>query len=317
MGILDLLQGAVSAGTQAKGAYVNRSNADAGSLIQMLRQQKLDALAERRQNAMDEQNAAILPLRTRLMKSQIDNYESLASHRGEPHPAGEVHWDKVQAEDGSVWERNPITHETRQLTDPKGNPIKAYHPKPSPTAGLRLKDTPQGTTVIDLKSATSRPVSEPGATVSATGGKGQLQPRAAGNQKLQALAIDNRNQMSLIDEALREVQTNPSALGLKNMAGDLIAQRLDPKGVKTRTAVSDIGSLKIHERTGAAMSKSELARLGFIPTVTDTPEAAMTKLRHLRAFAEQETQALEAAGAVVPKTSAPKGYSPDNPFARP
>jgi hypothetical protein len=33
MGILDLLQGAVSAGTQAKGAYVNRSNADAGSLI--------------------------------------------------------------------------------------------------------------------------------------------------------------------------------------------------------------------------------------------------------------------------------------------
>jgi hypothetical protein len=33
-----------------------------------------------------QQNAAILPLRTRLMKSQIDgNYESLASHRGEPH----------------------------------------------------------------------------------------------------------------------------------------------------------------------------------------------------------------------------------------
>jgi hypothetical protein len=63
------------------------------------------------------------------------------------------------------------------------------------------------------------------------------------------LAIENRNQMNVIDEAIaRGADESRSALGLEELWPDILIAAPRPKGVKTRAAVADIGSLKIHER---------------------------------------------------------------------
>lgn len=68
------------------------------------------------------------------------------------------------------------------------------------------------------------------------------------------------------------------------MMGHAIAQRWDPGGTATRAMIADIGSLKIHDRSGAAVTASESPRLKpFIPSVWDTPEAAATKLKQFKA----------------------------------
>jgi len=308
-GILDLLQGAVSAGNQAKGAYVNRSIGDTESLIQYIQQARAQQIAQQRQAEMDQ---STLDYR----RAQTDKLT---------HPDKKVVFDA---------EGNPVSYDPANPQFPVGfkgkttpDPVKVHaanrkfdveNPLPrvaAPGSGEQVVNTPDGVVIVDKKTATSRPVAKPGVSVGVTGGTGQLQPRASGNQKLQALAIENRNQMNVIDEAIRRIQANPKALGAKNLLPDIIMQRADPEGVATRAAVADIGSLKIHERSGAAVTASESPRLmPFVPSVKDTPQAALDKLKRLRAYLDQETQALEAAGAVVPKAG---GYSPDNPFAKP
>jgi hypothetical protein len=58
-----------------------------------------------------------------------------------------------------------------------------------------------------------------------------------------------------------------------------ILNRLDPQGTDTRAAVADLGSLVIHDRSGAAVTAAEMPRLApFIPQATDDPETARKKL---------------------------------------
>jgi hypothetical protein len=91
--------------------------------------------------------------------------------------------------------------------------------------------------------------------------------------------IENNVALGKIDAALASVGANPKAFGLSNLAPDMVVQRLDPQGVEARARVGDIGSLKIHDRSGAAVSASEFPRLKpFIPQVTDSPEVVLKKL---------------------------------------
>jgi hypothetical protein len=95
--------------------------------------------------------------------------------------------------------------------------------------------------------------------------------------------IENHNAISKINSAINQVIDNPSALGLKNMLGDSISQRVDPNGVSTRALVADISSLKLHDRTGSVVTTSEEKRLlPFIPSVTDTPETIVKKLKQFK-----------------------------------
>ena len=94
---------------------------------------------------------------------------------------------------------------------------------------------------------------------------------------------ENRAALSKIDEAMSLIDGNPGALGLQNYLGDTIQQHVDPAGVKVRAAISDLGSLKMHDRSGAAVSVSEMARLKpFIPSATDSPETVKKKLEGFR-----------------------------------
>ncbi len=61
--------------------------------------------------------------------------------------------------------------------------------------------------------------------------------------------------------------------------GDQALQRFDPTGVDTRAAIADLGSMIIHDRSGAAVTAAEYPRLRpFIPKVTDDADTARKKL---------------------------------------
>ena len=93
----------------------------------------------------------------------------------------------------------------------------------------------------------------------------------------------NNSALNAIDTAHDLVAKNKDAFGLKNLlAPEMLIQRTDPEGVGARSAVADIGSQIIHDRTGAAMAIHEEPRLSpFVPSVNDTPDAIKTKLKQL------------------------------------
>jgi hypothetical protein len=70
----------------------------------------------------------------------------------------------------------------------------------------------------------------------------------------------------------------------KGLTPQVILNNWDPGGVSTRAFVADIGSLKVHDRSGAAVTASETPRLKpFIPSIYDSPENAATKLINFKA----------------------------------
>ena len=94
---------------------------------------------------------------------------------------------------------------------------------------------------------------------------------------------ENSTALRKIDSALSEVDKYPDAFGLQNLRGDAISQRVDPKGVTARAIVADIGSLKIHDRSGAAVTAAETPRLlPFIPNVNDNAATIKKKLALFR-----------------------------------
>ncbi len=102
------------------------------------------------------------------------------------------------------------------------------------------------------------------------------------------------NDMSIrrLQEALDLIKKNPDAIGLKNLLPGQALDRMDPRGVAARSAIGDIGSLVIHDRSGAAVSASEMQRLGFIPTPTDRADNAKTKLEAMLRYAKLNQQGL-------------------------
>jgi hypothetical protein len=122
---------------------------------------------------------------------------------------------------------------------------------------------------------------------------------------------ENSVALGKIKQALSRVQSDGNSLGAQNYLGDTIMQRIDPKGVEVRADIADIGSQKIHDRSGAAVTISEAPRLKpFVPQATDTPDTARKKLKRLEQEYEAVNRALmsgatiqQATGAAAPKAS--------------
>lgn len=92
--------------------------------------------------------------------------------------------------------------------------------------------------------------------------------------------------MTNIDGALDLLTKHGDATGsLYKIPGmEWAGQFFDPSGVLTRAAVANIGSQKLHDRSGAAVTIGEMPRLApFIPSVGDRPSAAAEKLKGLKA----------------------------------
>jgi len=93
--------------------------------------------------------------------------------------------------------------------------------------------------------------------------------------------------MSAINDAIAELDkpNAANALGLANaLPGmEVVRQYTDPGGIAARASVSNIGSQKVHDRSGATVTIAETPRLApFIPSVKDSPVAAKIKLGKMR-----------------------------------
>jgi hypothetical protein len=122
--------------------------------------------------------------------------------------------------------------------------------------------------------------------------------------------MENQQNLRRAEQALSLITgADPSgdknATGWKGYVPDFALQRLDPEGVKTRAAISDIGSLVIHDRSGAAVTASEFPRLRpFIPRAEDDPKTAKTKLERFvqeyKAVVDEASDFYRSSGYRVP-----------------
>jgi hypothetical protein len=125
---------------------------------------------------------------------------------------------------------------------------------------------------------------------------------AATREKL----AQNSVTLSKIDRALGLVDQQPGSFGLQNVLPDAVTQRTDPSGVEARALVADIGGQKIHDRSGAAVSVGESARLKpYIPAATDDAGTVKKKLRLFRDEYAAMQQELNS-GASIGQASAAK-----------
>jgi hypothetical protein len=108
------------------------------------------------------------------------------------------------------------------------------------------------------------------------------------------LAIIKNNQgVQQLSDTIKLLEQNPNAVGFKGFVPGAILNRADPEGVNARAGVADIGSLVMHERSGAAVTASESPRLvPFIPLITDDNATALKKLKRMRTIIEGEQKGL-------------------------
>lgn len=105
--------------------------------------------------------------------------------------------------------------------------------------------------------------------------KGQEPPSA-----IQTKLLENQSNYDFISEALREGKKYPDAFGFKTFFPSEAVSRVDKKGVTARAFVQNISSLKIHDRSGAAVTAAEFPRLKpFIPAAGDPWDVVEEKLK--------------------------------------
>jgi hypothetical protein len=150
-------------------------------------------------------------------------------------------------------------------------------------------------------------------------GRGSME-KAMPSSSVKSL-MDNQQNLRRAEQALTlisgnesgGVQGDPKATGWKGLLstteiGDQILQRADPKGVETRAAIADLGSMIIHDRSGAAVTAAEYPRLRpFIPKVTDDAATAKKKLNRFvaeyRAVQKEAVDFYSESGYKVPENA--------------
>ena len=110
--------------------------------------------------------------------------------------------------------------------------------------------------------------------------------QTAGNQLDRAIALlSGKNLPGMVGDV--------NATGMKGYVPTGLLNRFDPQGVSARAEIADIGSLKLHDRSGAAVTASESPRLmPFIPLTTDDNATALKKLGRLKLEVENESKAM-------------------------
>lgn len=131
--------------------------------------------------------------------------------------------------------------------------------------------------------------------------------------------LDNSTALAKLDDAAAALDTQggKGATGFVKGAvnaipgGDKVLNYFDSGGTATRALVSDIGSMKIHDRSGAAVTAAEFPRLApFIPQIGDDRTTVKKKLANFRreyANAQQDIEDYAASmGYKVPVLSSRK-----------
>jgi len=114
-----------------------------------------------------------------------------------------------------------------------------------------------------------------------------IENQKSGNQLDRAISL-------LSGQDLPGMVADKNATGLKGYLPTGLLNRIDPTGVSARAEIADIGSLKIHDRSGSAVTVSESPRLmPFIPLTTDDRETALKKLQRLKLEIDTSSAAMK------------------------
>lgn len=183
---------------------------------------------------------------------------------------------------------------------PMVNPLAVEAKKQIAAAGRapaapRLQYDPERGITVDLNTGQAVPVTQGGQPV---GPKQEKLPAA-----IQTQLAQNNVTLSKINSALQLLGTpvGKNAIGPVNRVPgwELVNQYKDPEGTQTRAMIADIGSQKIHDRSGAAVTISETPRLlPFVPSVGDRPDVARTKLENLQREYQMMQQELSRGGSL-------------------
>jgi len=157
----------------------------------------------------------------------------------------------------------------------------------------QIVQSDQGVVLVDQRTGKSTPVMAPDGTPLAP--KLKDVPTAASSAIMSNAQNINKVQQAidLLDgKNAGALKGDSNATGLKGYLPQPILNRMDPDGVDTRAMITDIGSLVLHDRSGAAVTASETPRLlPFIPLPTDDNATARKKLVRFKQIYEQEQQA--------------------------
>lgn len=167
--------------------------------------------------------------------------------------------------------------------------------------------------VVGVDPTTGKVVTEVGDAKAPTAG--------AGSAKMMQGIASNDATIANIDKAIAAARANPDAFGTENlrglpMVGGFLDQRMDPNGVGPRAMVANVGSQKMHDRYGGALTVGEAERAKpFIPGTGDTADKIVSNLEEMKKVIMEENAAMKQAGA--PRGHVvPHGTVSDADFAR-
>ena len=132
-----------------------------------------------------------------------------------------------------------------------------------------------------------------GAPVAGTPFKGKHEGLKQIPANINLAIIKNNQGVQQLSDTIKLLEQNPNATGFKGFVPGAILNRADPEGVDARAGVADIGSLVMHDRSGAAVTAAESPRLvPFIPLITDDNATALKKLKRMKTIIEGEQKGL-------------------------
>lgn len=119
-----------------------------------------------------------------------------------------------------------------------------------------------------------------------------MRNKANGDKATMKALTENNQTLADIDAGLQLIQENPQAYTwFKGKIGADAANRLDPKGVPTRTQIDNITAVYRKWLTGAQMSDQERkAYERFLPAPTDNAQIVKAKLQGMRNSIERKNQ---------------------------
>lgn len=183
--------------------------------------------------------------------------------------------------------------------------------------------TENGPMMVPRGSVSAVPITGPdGLPIKAKGTERAMPASAAGK------LLENNQNLRKAEQALALIkgevpEGDKAATGWKGFLPDFVLQRLDQEGISTRAAIGDLGSMVIHDRSGAAVTAAEFPRLRpFIPLVTDDPATVEKKLdrfvKEYRAVVDEAAEFYRSSGYRVPsdalgRSSADAGQKGVNP----
>jgi len=230
----------------------------------------------------------------------------------------------VQGPSGTGFGFNPLNSQMTPVINAPAAGTNAMAPAAGPSTNALAAPAP-----AQAVAPSAAPVAQPPATAGAAGPMGITLPANAptavnapgtpfvgvGANKpipdnINLAILKNDQNIKGLQNTINLLAKYPDAVGAKGYLPQDVLNRTDPKGVDARAGIADVGSLVIHDRSGAAVTASESPRLmPFIPLITDNIDTANKKLRRMLQIAKDDQLGL------TQTYSKEQGYAV-NPIAR-